>query len=148
MIRPAISDDIPEIHTLVIELSVYFLAPGDLRLPDWFAQTLTNKAFEERFIDDEYDSFVCQRDNRIVGYGSIRQTGRLFHLFVAEQYHRQGIATALWQAMKNSVVTDHYTVNASLCAVPIYERFGFRKTEDVQRRRELTYQPMRLDIHD
>ena len=37
-----------------------------------------------------------------------------------------------------------FTVNASLPAVPVYERFGFEKQGDVQVARGVMFQPMRL----
>jgi hypothetical protein len=41
-----------------------------------------------------------------------------------------------------------FTVNASLNAVPVYEKFGFVQQGEAQRMHGICFQPMRLSLGD
>jgi predicted GNAT family N-acyltransferase len=62
--------------------------------------------------------------------------------------HGQGIASTLWDIAKEAAASDgntgRFTVNSSVNAVPIYERFGFVATGAVQVQNGIAFVPMEL----
>jgi len=72
----------------------------------------------------------------------------IFHLFVAPEYQRCGIATRLWEAAKAEAVaagnTQGFRVRSSLLAVPLYFRFGFEITGERAEKNGIAYVPMFL----
>jgi GNAT superfamily N-acetyltransferase len=84
-----------------------------------------------------------------VGVAGIRDTTHVYHLFVAEAFHRQGLATSLWEIAKAAALAagnpGRFTVYSSLHAVPVYERFGFRATGPEVHKHGVAFVPMELD---
>ena len=76
-----------------------------------------------------YSYFIAEREDKVVGFIAIRDGTHLFHLFVAEESQGQGVATALWRRAREYALrasgASEFTVNSSLNAVAINERFGF-----------------------
>jgi len=70
--------------------------------------------------------------NTLVGVAALRDDSHLTQLFVSTRYHGRGIARQLWRrAMADAVRragTCRFTLNASRCAVPAYQRLGFTAT--------------------
>lgn len=65
----------------------------------------------------------------LVGIAAIREDSHLFQLFVGTRHQGQGIARRLWQRVLRDSIrragTRHFTLNASMGAVPVYLRLGF-----------------------
>lgn len=65
----------------------------------------------------------------LVGIAAIREDSHLFQLFVGTRYQGQGIARRLWQRVLRDSIrragTRHFTLNASMGAVPVYLCLGF-----------------------
>ena len=68
--------------------------------------------------------------NVLAGVAAMRDDNHLIHFYVSTRYQGRGIARRLWQrAMQDAVRragTRRFTLNATRCAVPVYQRFGFR----------------------
>jgi GNAT superfamily N-acetyltransferase len=67
---------------------------------------------------------------RIVGYGAVRNDTHLSQIYVAEDWHRRGIGTALLWGLIDVVRRRHpytakVTLNATPRAVEFYLRLGF-----------------------
>lgn len=73
----------------------------------------------------EHYSLVAEIDGRIVGFGDIDSTGYLDRLYVAANYQRQGIATALCNNLEATVHGD-ITTFASITAVPFFKQRGYQ----------------------
>lgn len=86
---------------------------------------------------------VAQVAGTIAGFIAVRPPHHLFHLFVAEAFHRQGVARRLWDSARGAA--DRFTVNASPYAVPVYLALGFERTGPVACKHGVTFQPMRYD---
>ena len=54
----------------------------------------------------------------------------------------EDLARALFEAMRKDYVKQEFTVHASPCAVPVYERLGFKATDGEQLTDGLRYTPM------
>ena len=81
-----------------------------LRRDEWFLRLFT---------------LVAEQDGKIIGYGNIDESGYLDHLYVHRNYQRQGVATALCEALE--VHTDcNVTVDASITAKPFFEQRGYK----------------------
>lgn len=65
----------------------------------------------------------------LVGIAAIREDSHLFQLFVGTRHQGQGIARKLWQRVLRDSIrragTRHFTLNASMGAVPVYLCLGF-----------------------
>jgi len=143
-IRVAIKEDVDQVCALVTSLSHFYLENKGDELPVWFANTLTKTAFVERFESSEYYNVVYEVDGNIAGYLSFKSHSHLYHLFVSEDYQRQGIAKQLWENATSVYPSDCYTLRSSLFAVPIYQAFGFRAVGEAGSKDGISYQPMEL----
>jgi GNAT superfamily N-acetyltransferase len=84
----------------------------------------------------------------LAGFIAIRNNDHLYHLFVDRRWHRQGLARRLWEVARLEALArggaGSFTVNASSCAVPVYEAFGFERTAPLQCVKGLKVNPMRF----
>ena len=87
------------------------------------------------------------QDEEIIGVIATRDKSHIALMFVDKQHHRKGVAkqlfnTVLAEICKNADV-NHITVNSSPYAVPVYERLGFVKTDEIQEHENgIIYVPM------
>lgn len=68
-------------------------------------------------------TLVAKRNGKIVGFGSITQSGELDLLFVHHDYQRQGIATALCNELEKGFPA--IKTYASITAKPFFEQRGY-----------------------
>ena len=82
------------------------------------------------FLKGEYQLMVAVDHGNVVGAGSIRSGNFLSLLFVDENYHRQGLGSAIVQKLcdylKNEAGERYVVVHSSPYAVDFYRRQGFR----------------------
>lgn len=169
-IREATPADAQQIRELVCSLSHFYLDPKDTdnkdlkkpELPHWFADTLTLEAFKARISSTdnvtghltEYANFVYEQNNeqagkKIVGYIAIKNPNHVYHLFVLETLHKQGIGKKLWQHTVNALSLNKQnsiTLRASINAVPFYTKLGFKTADTVKSKDGICYQPMQLNM--
>ena len=147
-IRAALLTDSKDISELISGLSAKFItgefsSVGRAHLLD----TMTPQAIE-KFIQSGYRYHVAEMDDNLVGVVAVKDNKHLYHLFVAEEYQRQGIARILWQlAMKeclNNGNTGEFTVNSSEYAQEFYERLGFVARPGPQIKNGVVFFPMSL----
>lgn len=69
-------------------------------------------------------------DNTLVWVLEARTLTHISLMFVAEKYHGQGIARALFNEALSKMGNNDITVNSSPYAVEIYKKFGFAATDD------------------
>jgi ribosomal protein S18 acetylase RimI-like enzyme len=108
---------------------------------------------ERQYLESpRYTYFVAEHDSEIVGFIAMRDRTHLFHLFVAAEYQGQGIARSLWRHAREHALRDGgvsvFTVNSSLNAVAVYERFGFVPSGGQVKAHGIVFQPMRLALED
>jgi ribosomal protein S18 acetylase RimI-like enzyme len=104
----------------------------------------------ERLLDGGYRYFVAESGNRLAGVVATRDDRHLYHLFVATDFQRQGLARRLWEAAQAACVanagTTEFTVNASRYAVAAYERLGFVVVGEQQASNGVLSIPMKLSL--
>lgn len=97
---------------------------------------------------DRYTYIVAEHEGTLLAFIALRDGNHIFHMFVARQHQRMGLARKLWQEAKASVPTNAkpelFTVNSSLLAVPVYRAFGFEPVSEVVSAHGISFQPMRL----
>lgn len=149
-IRGALPEDAEAIGALIEGLASFYLpdpdAPEDAAS---FFATITPEAIRERLTGDQFRYHVAVARDELAGVVGVRDDTHLYHLFVAEGYHRQGLASRLWtvakQAAEKAGNPGRFTVNSSPYAVPVYERFGFVVTEPEVHKDGIVFVPMVLD---
>ena len=108
---------------------------------------------ERSYLDsDRYSYIVAERDGAMVGFISLRDANHIFHLFVARQHQRKGVARRLWREARaqtaKALGPRHFTVNSSLLAVPVYRAFGFEPAGEVASVHGISFLPMRLTARE
>lgn len=141
-IRVATSGDAKAIQSLVMSLSHFYLEDKEAPLPEWFLKTLSLDVVADRLTSSEYQTLVYTEEGIVCGYISIKNESHLYHLFVSEAYQGKGIARQLWNAITLGSDVNTYTVRSSLYAVPVYERLGFQRTDEVTSKEGICYLAM------
>lgn len=150
VIRAAGPEDAGAISRLITSLSRYFLAdPDDLEAAAAFFPTIGPAAMAEALVGDRYRYHVAEVDGVLAGVVGMRDGSHLYHLFVAEPFHGQGIGSRLWETARGEARArgnpGRFTVNSSRHAIPVYERLGFVATDSLQVMNGVAFLPMRLD---
>jgi GNAT superfamily N-acetyltransferase len=93
---------------------------------------------------------VAQVDGEVRGMIMVRDDNYIGQFFVSQVHQGQGIGSALWQfALAHALQrggSGHFTVNSSLVAVPVYNRFGFTATGAIEEAHGFRFVPMRRMI--
>lgn len=92
------------------------------QLNSWATGTVDLIEWNSSFL--EHYTVVAEENNQIVGFGDIGSNGYLDRLFVHKDRQRQGIATALCDALE-SFTKKRITTHASITARPFFEHRGY-----------------------
>jgi GNAT superfamily N-acetyltransferase len=107
-----------------------------------YFDTITPEAIADRIAAPGFVYIVAENHSGICGVAALKDARHLYHLFVKEELHRQGLARALWERLMSTSISSFFTVNSSLFAVPVYLRLGFVRAGEQQTRKGVTVQPM------
>lgn len=133
---------------LVWKVFLEFEAPeysdeGIREFKDFIAPT----AVEHRITNGELFVWGCFKDKNIVGVIATRPPLHISLLFVDKEYHRQGIARALYETVLNHYKSNsnctQATVNSSPYALEAYRKLGFVDTDSEQTVNGLRFIPMK-----
>lgn len=116
-----------------------------------FVSTISPSTVESNIQNPQYLYVLGFVGNELVGVAAIRDMKHFYHLFVAPKYQYKGIAKSLWHFLKTEAVatgSSIFTVNSSLYAVAVYEKFGFSPTGGLQSRNGISFVPMQLSVVD
>lgn len=142
--------DATKISELICTLIPYLQLDLSLKGAEYFLQSVTTESIANYIAAENFLYLVAHVNAQLVGVVAIRDNTHLYHLFVDSAFQRQGIATRLWLEAKNRVLATGniqiMTVNASLYAVPVYERFGFVALRDKIEKNGLVFVPMQLNL--
>jgi GNAT superfamily N-acetyltransferase len=141
-------DDIPRVSQLITDVFNEFEAPE--YPPEGikeFMGYIAEDRMRERLQSSNYFGLVAHADGEIVGVTEVRDWCHISLLFVAPQYHREGIGKALFQrsleiCRQSAMNLTKVTVNSSPYAVPIYEKLGFVRTDEEQLVNGIRFVPM------
>jgi GNAT superfamily N-acetyltransferase len=149
-IREATTTDAVNISRLLVALSEKYIAFEFT--PQGVDSLLTEMSPDaiENFIQSGYRYHVAELDENLAGVVAVRDNSHLYHLFVAEEYQRKGIARELWQVALGTCLTNgnvgEFTVNSSKFAVPVYEKLGFVVESGPAEKNGVVFIPMNLKI--
>jgi GNAT superfamily N-acetyltransferase len=110
-----------------------------------------SEASERQYLESpRYRYWIAELDGELTGFIAMRDQSHLFHLFVAAEQHRKGIAATLWCCARDQAIraggVSEFTVNSSLNAVPVYKRFGFVPAGEPVQMHGIAFLPMRLNL--
>jgi len=147
-IRRASLADARAVSELILGLSTPFFVQSDRAGAEPFLAAISESAVQGYISATNFQYFIAESGHELVGVVALRDNSHLYHLFVAEQFQGQGLARELWNFAKS--LADHagnpgmYTVNSSLNAVQVYDRFGFRVNGPEVQMHGVAFQPMQL----
>ena len=145
--------DAPRISALIRELSKPFLASPTGEGAEPFFAAIGESAIQGYVSASNFEYFVAEAQGQLAGVVALRDGSHLFHLFVAEPFQGQGVGSRLWQMVKARAIQSgnpaKFTVNSSLNALPVYEKFGFIAVGPVVQTHGVAFQPMQLSqVHN
>ncbi len=128
-IREATPGDVETISGLVCELSEKFISQELTADGAEHLLASMNPDAIKKYIDSGYKYHVAEINQQVVGVVGVKDNRHLFHLFVAEQYQRKGIARNLWKTAMETCLSNgnpgEFTVNSSKYALDVYVKLGF-----------------------
>lgn len=145
-IRRATIDDASAISEQVSKLTTLYVAPSlsDGGLEKMLASMDVASTLQR--IQEDWPHLCAFDGDRLVGVIVVKPPTHLYHLFVHSDFHRTGIARKLFTLADKLVFNRNQcrlaTVNASLNAVVVYERFGFAVAGPITQTDGVRYQPM------
>lgn len=107
--------------------TVHFVNAKDYtkeQLAVWATGKIDLNAWHQSF--SAHYTVVAVEAETIIGFGDIDKTGYLDRLYVHRDFQRQGVATAICNALEQAVQADKITTHASITAKPFFEKRGYR----------------------
>lgn len=115
----------------------------------FFLNAASEQSIRE-YMGQGFRYLVALERDIIVGVIAIKDHSHMFHLFVDQAYHNRGIAKQLWDEISEYSIekgnTQVFTLNSTTYALPVYERWGFNVTGELQTRHGISYTPMELVV--
>ena len=149
LIRTATPDDSGEICALIRGLIGPILTTPDGRGADAFLRSISEASIHACIESPDYLYLVAVSGTQVFGAMALRSNRHIHHLFVSPDYQRRGIATQLWSTAKRHATRQghvgRFTVNASIGAIPVYERLLFVADGAPVVGAGISYQPMSLE---
>ncbi len=146
--RPARSNDASAISALIGRFTPDVVVNPDGSGAEEYLEAISESAEAGYISDPGYMFIVACHGPDLAGVIALRDRSHLFHLFVAPEHQRCGIATRLWELARAAALAKGkiavFTVNSTLSALPVYERFGFLRTGPVTEAHGIRFVPMRL----
>ena len=149
-IRQAQNYDIEAISALAYSLTIKYITP---EFPPAARDALLNSMTIDaiaRHVESGVQYHVAESRGCIIGVVGIKDNRHLYHLFVNENYQRQGVARHLWQAAMQQCLAignpGEFTVNSSLYAKAIYEKLGFVAQSGPVERNGIAAIPMKMKV--
>jgi GNAT superfamily N-acetyltransferase len=150
-IRPMQPGEETQVYELVMRVFDEYVAPD---FPpegvEEFLKFIQPDVLRHRSATDSI-ALLATLDDEVVGVIELRDLQHISLYFVDQAYMGQGIGRDLWrQALaicrRERPDLSHISVNASLYAVPVYERLGFRQWKPEQVVKGIRFVPMAFTL--
>lgn len=150
ILRPAVPADAGAMAALIRSHQHLMTLDPEGRGAEAFLQSVSEPAILAHLAAGNYHHLVAEDRGTLAGYIAVRDRCHLFHLFVARAWQGRGLARQLWSLARAHAQAHGnpgwFTVNASLNAQPVYERFGFRQSAPKVEANGVAFVPMRLEV--
>lgn len=147
-LRPGNASDAQALAGLIASFQREITVHPDGIGAERYLASVSSEALRSYLESSRYVYIVAEREEELLGFIALRDGNHVFHMFVARDQQRQGVARRLWQEAKareqRATAPSQFTVNSSLGAVPIYRAFGFESTGEVTSMNGISFMPMRL----
>jgi GNAT superfamily N-acetyltransferase len=147
-IRSARRSDAEAISALIVDLSEPFYASPTRAGAEPFLASISADAERGYLARRDFLYYVAESHGRLAGVVALRDNSHLFHLFVARAFQGAHLGRRLWEVVRSQALAagnpGEFTVNSSLNAVPVYEKFGFVAQGDARSLHGIAFQPMRM----
>lgn len=151
-IRPGNPEDGTALARLIAGFQPVLTLDPSGRGAEAYMASVSAEAEREYLESARYSYLIAEDNGKVIGFIAMRDKTHLFHLFVAAEDQRKGVARALWSQARDQALRDHgraeFTVNSSLNAVPVYERFGFVAEHHEIHAHGIAFIPMRARLED
>src|SRR5688572_23295438 len=108
--RPANTSDATAISLLIHSLASYIEdEPGNPHAESYL-DTITPQALSERIAAPGFTYIVAEDHSGVCGVAGLRDSRHVYHLFVRQELHRQGLARELWERLRNLSESSFFTV--------------------------------------
>jgi ribosomal protein S18 acetylase RimI-like enzyme len=152
-VRIAGGEDCAGVRALILRSSEEFILPAlSAQGRAHFRAELAEPELAQR-LAGPYRFYAAESGATLAGVAAVREPAHLYYLFVAREFHRQGIARALWRRvcadyLSGPETVGRMTVNASDFAVEAYRRLGFMRCAPPAERNGVRYNPMEFRAGD
>lgn len=147
-LRRAQAGDAIAISALIRQFTREFTVSADGSGAEQFLASVSAEAESGYISDPRYCYINAFSGEVLAGFIAMRDRSHLFHLFVAPQFQRQGLARRLWHAAQASAPESQaFTVNSSPSALPAYQRLGFAPAGAQVEMHGIRFVPMRLSLN-
>ena len=142
-------------NALALALEVFM----QFEAPDYRPEGVVT--FKRDIIENEAFIADCKRglcpiygafdDNKLIGIIGMRSKTHINLVFVKRDYHRQGVATAIFRFLLNDLLRENpnlheITLNSSPYGKPFYLHIGFVPLSDEQEINGIRFTPMKYVI--
>lgn len=147
-IRRAVLADADSISALLTETSNGYVLPelSEAGRKYYLGQLAPGQIGEKICRGTGFRFYVAEFGAALAGVSAIKSNNHLYYLFTAATLHRKGIARQLWDKVRGEAAElgnpGLFTVNASLYAVPAYQKLGFAATGGQREFCGIRYVPM------
>jgi GNAT superfamily N-acetyltransferase len=148
-LRPGTADDANAIADLIAAFQSELTDRPDGAGAEQYLASVSSHAERGYLTSDRYLYIVAEQQGVVLGFIAMRDVSHVFHLFVAREHQRAGIARRLWEEARAQALnanSEQFTVNSSLLAVPVYRAFGFKPSGAVVSAHGISFLPMRLKV--
>lgn len=129
IIRPATVADAQAIGSLIMDLLPFLTVHADARGAEAFIANVGIDAQRRYLAQEGFRYHVALREEELVGVVAVRDNTHLFHLFIREALHGQGLGQRLWELARDDAMArgnpGNFTVKAARRAAGWYHRLGF-----------------------
>ncbi len=94
------------------------------------------------FDREHFQSFKIKQDNKVIGFGAIREKSYITHLFVDTSYQGKGLGKLLLKQLLALGTTKEIRLRASVNAVNFYQSQGFVASDSEQEINGIRFVPM------
>lgn len=150
ILRAGVATDAAAIARLIASFRRDITNHPDGEGAEQYFASVSEQAEREYLGSSRYAYLVAEDDLGLIGFIALRDVTHLFHMFVAREHQRKGVARLLWHEARSQALlhpsTRRFTVNSSLMAVPVYRTFGFKASGEVQSVHGISFLPMQLAV--